>query len=419
MDNTAPRKSPVRKPPPPHLSEFYSFVNGSSAESQPQLETSTLQSGSKDPFQEDSLYDIAGLSLGEVQRKLRADSSRTESLLSLQPSMTPSTLDLETLITKKDVNDTIASCRDLARTAAAYREALNAVSIAASEFGRSLEDCARCKGAGSASEGLMTASGFHHQIANHQQILAHSLSDGFEKPILNIISDFERSYKANDATFKKEIREKVLQLRQKEATNNKLSRKKTRNIIAYKSNLLQLASQLDEIDRAKHDYYVSSYDQTQATFTSILAKTSSVIAMETQMYESIANKAHSGGGLDKLLAQEPSPTPEIDTNSETRTLEASRPSSVTAQSIRSDNSHHSEPADSHDEADEADEANRTTDSFFSPPVVTSRDEASADAPEQQQQPDHTSTFSLPTATSPAVPLAPTVTHTDSVSVQYM
>ncbi|GME91707.1 unnamed protein product [Ambrosiozyma monospora] len=147
----------------------------------------------------------------------------------------------------------------------------------------------------------MTASGLHHLIANRQLILSESVSVNFEKPVLHIMDQFDKDSKENDIRFKSEIKEKVAQLKRNEKANLKMSKKKTRNIVSYKSNLLQLASQLDEIDRLKHDYYVSSFERVQDSALKVLAKASSLISVETTMYGHVAKKAWTGGGLDELL----------------------------------------------------------------------------------------------------------------------
>ncbi|ODV84255.1 hypothetical protein CANARDRAFT_177122 [[Candida] arabinofermentans NRRL YB-2248] len=333
------KKSPMRKPPP-HLSEFYSYVNGDSIES-PSTNTSptyelkkgitessfTTQHQSNgfgsaniddSPTRQNNRatsgyipkspsktykqsYDPSVSPLLQHTRKYTNQSSTTNSVLSMQSSITPSTLDLETLITKNDVSGTVKCYKDLLKTAGQYREALMVVSNAASEFGRALQDCAKCKGSGEASDGLMTSSGLHYLIANHQQILAHSIQTKFEEPVVDIVEKFQENYETNDLNFKKNIQDKVKQLKRNETANIKLSKKKTRNIISYKSNLLQLASQLDEIDRLKHDYYVSSFDQVQNSSLQILSKVSSIVSIETTIYENIGKKAWSGGGLDDLL----------------------------------------------------------------------------------------------------------------------
>ncbi|PHH67658.1 hypothetical protein CDD83_6479 [Cordyceps sp. RAO-2017] len=91
-------------------------------------------------------------------------------------------------------------------SAKAYRLALASLSSAASAFGSALEACARLKEAraepiGPAGGGmtasfaasraactadpLMSASGVHHLIANHQQILSETVYRSFEVPLLH------------------------------------------------------------------------------------------------------------------------------------------------------------------------------------------------------------------------------------------
>ncbi|GMG20042.1 unnamed protein product [Ambrosiozyma monospora] len=330
------KKSPKRQPPA-HLSEFYSYVNGNSNYNNNYNTTKTKNTtnGNDEHDTSHHQYDSYGIHSSPITRSKTGSSTNSSSYLPSHnktesydgsssffdptkkygslystrddsvhsgfSSISPSTLDLEVLITKKDVEETVNSYHDLIKTAKEYKAALVTLSNAASEFGRSLENCARCKGSGKASDGLMTASGLHHLIANRQLILSESVSMNFEKPVLNIMDQFDKDFKDNDVRFKSEIKEKVAQLKHNERANLKMSKKKTRNIVSYKSNLLQLASQLDEIDRLKHDYYVSSFDKVQDSALKVLAKASSLISVETTMYEHVAKKAWTGGGLDELL----------------------------------------------------------------------------------------------------------------------
>lgn len=74
----------------------------------------------------------------------------------------------------------------------------------------------------------------------------------------------------------------------------------------YKSNLLNLTSQLDEIDRLKYDYYhevnsmISKFNQDH-----LLIKTGSLVRAQLEIAEGIARKGWSGGGLDELLSVSP------------------------------------------------------------------------------------------------------------------
>ncbi|GMF08413.1 unnamed protein product [Ambrosiozyma monospora] len=170
------KKSPKRQPPA-HLSEFYSYVNGNSnninnnttktmdttngtdgintshhqydsygIHSSPLTRSKTGSSTNSSSYlpshNKTESYDGSS-SFFDPTKKYGTYSTREDSVHSGFSSISPSTLDLEVLITKKDVEETINSYHDLIKTAQAYRAALVTLSNAASEFGRSLENCAR------------------------------------------------------------------------------------------------------------------------------------------------------------------------------------------------------------------------------------------------------------------------------------
>ncbi|CDK26951.1 unnamed protein product [Kuraishia capsulata CBS 1993] len=303
------KASPVRKAPA-HLSEFYSYVNGaSSSPSTPEQQQHSATSSPKrhEPqspsrISENGRYDFSPKR--HFTNTLRKDSFTTLNSIS---SMTSSTLDLPTLITQNDVKETIGCYNALLTAAENYRNSLMVVSDAASDFGKALEECARCKGSGSASEGLMGAGGLHYLISNHHQILARSVESTFEQPVKKVCDLYAKESKETEVKYKTMIRDKARTLKKSEMDNYKFSKKKTRNIVAYKSNLMQLASQLDEIDKMKHDYYLTSFEQVQESAQQVLKQASSVVRAEVEIYEGIARKGWSGGGLDSLIARSPDP----------------------------------------------------------------------------------------------------------------
>ncbi len=62
-----------------------------------------------------------------------------------------------------------------------------------------------------------------------------------------------------------------------------------------------MTQQLDEIDKLKHDYYLSLFEQVQSASRSILDKARDIVSLETTIYGIIARKGAVGGGLDDLL----------------------------------------------------------------------------------------------------------------------
>ncbi|VEU20602.1 DEKNAAC101453 [Brettanomyces naardenensis] len=320
--------------PPAHLSEFYKFVDGpgpsqaqaSATKSAPTVTTTaitttppntatsdgpTAASEASDPLQSTAPVTTTTSTLSHPSSPI-APSLTSSRLLhytlshtdSLQSSAAPSALDLETVITARDVKETIACYQNLINTSEKYREALTQLSLAASEFGGALETCARLKGSGRASDGLMGCSGLQHLIASQQQLLVRNLEVDFEQPVSKVIDEFGQQHVETDDEFRKLINGKVKQLKKNEKNNIKLSRLKYRNIVAYRSNLQQLTLQLDQIDRLKHDYYVSSFEQVQSASRSILDRARDIVSLETTIYDSVAKKGESGGGLDDLLDEE-------------------------------------------------------------------------------------------------------------------
>lgn len=215
--------------------------------------------------------------------------------------------DLPALITSKEVTETLRTYSGVLHAAQKYREALLLVSGAAAEFGAALEKCARCKGAGSSAESLLAAGGLHYLVSNHQQILAKSIHKTFEVPVRREVDLFKATMAANEEAFKKELKVKYRRLKSHENENARLSRMRVRNLVAYRNSLLELTSQIDDIDRLKYEHFCHAFDVAQITSTNLLTYSASVVRAEVEIYEGIARKGWSGGGLDDLIATCPDP----------------------------------------------------------------------------------------------------------------
>lgn len=215
--------------------------------------------------------------------------------------------DLPALITSKEVTETLRTYSGVLHAAQKYREALLLVSGAAAEFGAALEKCARCKGAGSSAESLLAAGGLHYLVSNHQQILAKSIHRTFEVPVRREVDAFKATMAANEEAFKRDLKVKYRRLKNHENENARLSRMRVRNLVAYRNSLLELTSQIDDIDRLKYEHFCHAFDVAQTTSSNILTYSASVVRAEVEIYEGIARKGWSGGGLDDLIATCPDP----------------------------------------------------------------------------------------------------------------
>lgn len=277
-------------PPPEHLSEFYSFMNNKS---------SISVSPNHSPHSKNTeISEFRG------QRMNRPPSLNTFT------SFTPSVLDLPNILTSKDFENTLGTYQKVLDKAENFKTALLEVSKAANEFGEALEDsineCPKVNINKPVSDGLINAGSLQYIVGGNNQILARLLSQNFQSPIEKELHILKSEYNKNFEFYQKEIKAKTKSLRQKELENIKLSKLKTRNLTEYKANLVSLTNQLDEIDRLKYDYYhdinsmLEKFNQEH-----LLTKTGSIVRAELELFEGIARKGWSGGGLDQLLAISP------------------------------------------------------------------------------------------------------------------
>lgn len=273
--------------PPEHLSEFYSFMNNKS-----------------------------NLSLSPNQSPNVRDFLQSNKRITRQPSLntftsfTPSVLDLPNIINSKDFENSIQTYETMLSKAEKLRNALLLVSEAANEFGQSLEDTInlnpKVNNSKQVSDGLINAGSLQYIVGSNNQILSRLLLNNFQQPLKEKLEELKNNYETNHRYYQQEVRLKSKILRAKELENIKLSKLKTRNLTTYKNNLMNLTNQLDEIDRLKYDYYhdvnsmMEEFNQNQ-----LLIKTGSIIRAELELFEGIARKGWSGGGLDQLLSISP------------------------------------------------------------------------------------------------------------------
>lgn len=276
--------------PPAHLSEFYSFMNNKS-------------NISISPNHSPSVKDSPG-------SEFRGRRVTRQPSLNTFTSFTPSVLDLPNILTSKDFENSVAMYQKTLDKAGKFREALLAVSQAANEFGEALEDtidgCPKVNNGKQVSDGLINAGSLQYIVGSNNQILSRLLAQNFEEPLTQQLNQLKYNYARNYEYYQQEVKAKSRALRVKELENLKISKLKTRNLTVYKNNLMNLTSQLDEIDRLKYDYYhevnsmIENFNSEQ-----LLIRTGSIIRAELELFEGVARKGWSGGGLDQLLAISP------------------------------------------------------------------------------------------------------------------
>ncbi|KAI1766742.1 hypothetical protein GGR53DRAFT_188176 [Hypoxylon sp. FL1150] len=227
------------------------------------------------------------------------------------------------VLTKSDLEQSQLAYSDLLATAKSYRIALSTLSTAASAFGSALEACARLKESRADALGppggasltnsfttkgsctadlLLSASGVHHLIANHQQILSETVYRSFEVPLLHELDQWRRSIEDEDETYKREVAARSREIRRLEKEGLKLHRQQRRRDVAkFREHLVELTGKLDGLTGLHADHARTMMRDSQETSTKILDASCSLVRAEVDIFESLAKKGWTGGGLDELL----------------------------------------------------------------------------------------------------------------------
>ncbi|RFU32624.1 hypothetical protein B7463_g3721, partial [Scytalidium lignicola] len=225
------------------------------------------------------------------------------------------------VLTKSDLEQSQAGYSELLSSAKHYRIALAALSTAASTFGSALEACARLKEARSDSlfgsgaslsnsftakgsctaDNLLAASGVHHLIANHQQILSETVYRSFEVPLLHELDQWQRHMEEEEETYQKEAKAMSKEIRRMEKEGLKLHRQRKRDVAKLRNHLVELTTRLDGLTTLHASHSRSLLRDSQETSSKIVEASSSLVRAEVDIFEALARKGWSGGGLDDLL----------------------------------------------------------------------------------------------------------------------
>jgi hypothetical protein len=225
------------------------------------------------------------------------------------------------VLSKSDLELSHAAYSDLLASAKQYRLALASLSTAASTFGSALEACARLKEARSeqlhtsggslsnsftaqgscTADSLLAASGVHHLIANHQQILSETVYRNFEVPLLHEIDGWTRRMEEEEVTYQRAVKELSRDIRRMEKEGLRLHKQRKRDVAKFRGHLVDLTTKLDGLTALHGDHSRMLLRDSQESSVKIVESCSSLVRAEVDIYEALARKGWSGGGLDDLL----------------------------------------------------------------------------------------------------------------------
>jgi hypothetical protein len=247
--------------------------------------------------------------------------STTNPLSSYNLPLPPPPRAYHAVLTKNDLELSQTAYSELLSTAKQYRLALAELSKAAGYFGSALESCARLKEARSealnlsgsnlansftahescTADSLMAASGVHQLIANHQQILSETVYRNFEVPLLHELDAWRRRMEEEELTYIRAVKDRSKEIRRMEKEGLKLHRQRKRDVGKFRSHLVDLTAKLDDLTSLHGGHSRTLLRDSQEASAKIVEASSSLVRAEVDIFESLARKGWSGGGLDELL----------------------------------------------------------------------------------------------------------------------
>lgn len=232
------------------------------------------------------------------------------------------------VLSKSDLEASQTAYSDLLLTAKSYRLALASLSTAASTFGSALEACARLKEARSESlesmeggggmsnsfmsgggrgkgactaDSLLAASGVHQLIANHQQILSETVYRSFEVPLLHELDEWRRRMEEEEMSYQKSAKTLSKDIRRMEKEGLRLHKQRKRDVGKFREHLVALTGKLDALTGLSGGHSRGLLREGQTMSTGIVECCAGLVRAEVDIFEALARKGWSGGGLDELL----------------------------------------------------------------------------------------------------------------------
>jgi len=244
------------------------------------------------------------------------------------------------VLTKADLEHSQAAYSDLITSAKSYRIALAALSTAASAFGSALEACARLKEAraealspppssgpglpppgmsgtfsmsssfhGAANmkastctaDALLTVAGLQHLVANHQHILSETVYRAFEVPLLHELDKWRGAVEDEEDGYARAVAAQSKEIRRLEKEGLKLHRQRRRDVAKFRSHLVELTTKLDGLTVLHGEHARTLLRESQETSVRIVEASCSLVRAEVDIFESLARKGWTGGGLEDVL----------------------------------------------------------------------------------------------------------------------
>ena len=148
---------------------------------------------------------------------------------------------------------------------------------------------------------LLSASGIHHLISNHVQILSETVYRAFEVPLLHDLDTWQRHMEEENEAYTKRAKSLSSEIRKLEKEGLKLHRQRKRDVGSLREHLVLLTSKLDGLTTLHGSHSRGLLGDCQHLSRGVVDCSAGLVRAEVDIFEGLARKGWSGGGLDELL----------------------------------------------------------------------------------------------------------------------
>jgi len=104
-----------------------------------------------------------------------------------------------------------------------------------------------------------------------------------------------------EVTYQREVKERSKEIRRMEKEGLRLHRQRKRDVAKFRGHLVDLTTKLDSLTSLHGGHSRTLLRDSQETSMKIVEASSSLVRAEVDIFEGLARKGWSGGGLDELL----------------------------------------------------------------------------------------------------------------------
>lgn len=138
-------------------------------------------------------------------------------------------------------------------------------------------------------------------MANHQHILSETVYRAFEVPLLHELDKWRAAVEDEEESYRKAVAAQSREIRRLEKEGMKLHKQRRRDVGKFRSHLVELTTKLDGLTSLNGEHARTLLRESQETSVRIVEASCSLVRAEVDIFESLARKGWTGGGLEDVL----------------------------------------------------------------------------------------------------------------------